>query len=116
MENETKISASEFLSRLPAEDGGAAAPLPIRHRDRATFIFDEDGKHIATEGTGTWTWATGMSVRDQFAAAALTGMLATMNAATNTRPSAAFAGDAYDYADAMLAERAKPRKPEMTKE
>lgn len=47
----------------------------------------------------------GMSLRDYFAAKALAGILADPNSATVTTERVAIA--AYDYADAMLAERAK---------
>lgn len=109
MNLEDKTPADEFIFRVPPEEGSSAASIPIRHHDRATFIFDENGKHIATEGTGSWVWAKGMSVRDQFAAAALTALLSN----PNRNPSLLiqdFASDAYCYADAMLAERMKPQQ------
>jgi hypothetical protein len=54
------------------------------------------------------TWGPGMSLRDYFAAAALTGQIADGTAKGPEIESRW----AYQYADAMLAERAKPRAEE----
>lgn len=49
----------------------------------------------------------GMTLRDYFAAAALTGLMAD---ATNSSPIPMNAETAYRHADAMLAERAKTKE------
>jgi hypothetical protein len=51
----------------------------------------------------------GMTLRDYFAAAALQGSLAQ---GPDHNPPSAWAYDAYKYADAMLAERAKTKEPQ----
>lgn len=51
----------------------------------------------------------GMSLRDFFAAHALTGMLASAPVADRSKPKhRGWAENAYLFADAMLAERSKP--------
>lgn len=75
-------------------DGGSAFPI------RAVFF--PDGR-IYEEG------ARGMTLRDYFAAKALQGQLAYSIEAASTYQGdhAEVAKQAYKYADAMLAERAK---------
>jgi hypothetical protein len=51
-----------------------------------------------------------MSLRDYFAAAALTGFCGNTDLDTREEKAAAFANDAYAFADAMLAERLKTKK------
>lgn len=70
-------------------DGGPAFPVPER----------ENGN-----GDTVWPIACGMSLRDYFAAQALSGVMADPNGWNRPANTAA---NAYDYADAMLAERAK---------
>jgi hypothetical protein len=60
------------------------------------FVSDEDGTHQIVE--------TGLSIRDYFAAAALQGMLADLDMNGEPDPVAVIA---YNYADAMMAEREK---------
>ena len=84
-------------------DGGAAFPQSRQ--------FDANGNVISYESYG-------MSLRDYFAAAALQGILASVTRDhTATTPSATngfpidrrrYAATAFQYADAMLAERDKP--------
>jgi hypothetical protein len=51
----------------------------------------------------------GMTLRDQFAIAALSGIFGIWNGDTNgNKPFPILAGAAYAMADAMLAERSKP--------
>jgi hypothetical protein len=54
------------------------------------------------EGYATKTIWHGISARDYFAAAAMTGMLSTCNGEASAR---LVASGAYEYADAMLAAR-----------
>lgn len=71
------------------DDGGPAFPVAEDHK-------------IASE----FTWTQGLSIRDYFAAAALRGLL---NNESIPKDAAAFAVDAYRFADAMLeARKAKP--------
>jgi len=58
-----------------------------------------------TLGEYSTTGHAGMSLRDYFAAAALTGILAYIARTTNDMR--LFAADSYFIADAMLAERSK---------
>jgi hypothetical protein len=51
-------------------------------------------------------WQKGMSLRDWFAGQALTGIISNPNN-MRTETFGTFARDAYIFADAMLAERAK---------
>lgn len=64
-----------------------------------------DGGPAHPVTAGHEVYATGLSVRDYFAAAALTGLLAS---GPLPRTHDEIAADAHKYADAMLAERAKP--------
>lgn len=73
------------------DDGGPAFPRNTR-------------KYQTHEGWKFDPAQSGMSLRDYFAAAALQGMLADHE--TNPTPERA-ASLAYEFADAMLAERAK---------
>ena len=75
-------------------DGGSAFPVPP-----STMITYSDGDRelkIATPG---------MTLRDYFAAAALTGLLAD---SSGNASMIAYVDGAYKFADLMLAERAKP--------
>lgn len=74
-------------------DGGPA--FPTYHHD----ILPEIGPHVRET-------LSGMTLRDYFAAAALQGMLAYYHGYGSFYA----AGTAYQYADAMLAERAKTNK------
>jgi len=67
--------------------------------------YDKSGPAFPIEDLGY----KGMTLRDYFAAQALSGMLA--DPATDVLPWAALAGDAYKVADAMLAERERKRTP-----
>lgn len=71
-------------------DGGFAFPL-----------------HVADGSDGFWS--NGMSLRDWFAGQALAGLLA--RGVDAGIPWGVLAEGAYRIADAMLAERAKERKP-----
>lgn len=75
------------------DDGGPAFPVAEDHK-------------IASE----FPWTQGISMRDYFAAAALTGMMANPNRKNNSSALATMhATEAYEFADAMLAARkAKP--------
>ncbi len=69
----------------------------------SAFPYKED------DGAGGYTDHFGMTLRDYFAAAALTGHLAYSpegTVATNLKPEVA-AADAYKFADAMIAARDK---------
>jgi hypothetical protein len=68
------------------KDGGPAFPVTTEH--------------------GSVFPLPGMTLRDYFAAAALQGMLADSQC---NGPVEGYANDAYQYADAMLAERAKTK-------
>lgn len=71
-------------------DGGAAFPVP------------PDRTNVVEGGNIHWSYAhPGMTLRDYFAAAALQGMLAYYHGYGSFYA----AGSAYQYADAMLAER-----------
>jgi hypothetical protein len=77
-------------------DGGSAFPVASAHGYGEHGAWSQDG-------------AAGMTLRDYFAAAALNGMLARQRrevlppGITTTKD----VSDAYEWADAMLAERAK---------
>lgn len=53
----------------------------------------------------------GMSLRDYFAGQALAGFLASFGGHTDAPPGEPAARRAFQYADAMLAERAKAEQP-----
>ena len=72
----------------PIDDGGPAFPHEYKY------------------GDGTAGRADGMSLRDYFAAAAMTGSCANPSSINWTMDE--IVGDSYAYADAMLAERSKP--------
>ena len=74
-------------------DGGTAFPQSRQ--------FDVNGNVISYESYG-------MSLRDYFAAAALQGILSSYSNADHINTSRASAKEAYERADAMLAERDKP--------
>lgn len=85
------------------KDGGPAFSFPF---------MEEDSAH----GPGGWTAHTGMSLRDYFAAVALTGLLSNEFAVSEIQKAARQTGDtypeyaahiAYNVADAML----EARKP-----
>ena len=74
-------------------DGGPAFPRPA--------VNDKMG----------WLGAQqGMTLRDYFAAAALTGILASYANEQHVADSESCAKEAYERADSMLAERAKEQK------
>lgn len=77
-----------------ADDGGPAFP------------------HVMCQehGGGSWTTKPGLSLRDYFAAAALTGYLAWSPPSGGQTEPARAAEKAYLYADAMLAARAAEAK------
>lgn len=77
-------------------DGGAAFPVPP---ERINAFPD---------GQTNWAYAhPGMTLRDYFAAKALQGLSANPNYESLVQDAARFA---YAQADAMLAERAKPKE------
>ena len=76
--------------RAPETDGGDAFP---------NAGFDTD--------SAFWSPSTGMSLRDYFAAAALTGMAASFRSVDATAADIAF--DAYVLADAMLRKRGRAK-------
>ena len=81
------------MSTIP-NDGGAAFPVPPVHLN-------------VWNGDPHWSFPyTGMTLRDYFAAAALQGMLAYYHGYGSFYA----AGSAYQYADAMLAERIKTKE------
>lgn len=75
------------------DDGGPAFPVGVR-----VVHQDSKGGHVVHEA------APGMTLRDYFAAKALQGMMAPE---TFDSRFSDFAAVAYDFADAMLKERAK---------
>lgn len=77
--------------KIPRDDGGPAFPQP---GDKF-----EDGDRVAR----SWD-QPGMKLRDYFAGQALAGLLACPR---TSGEDTAFAKDAYEYADAMIAERSK---------
>lgn len=80
----------------PIYDGGAAFPRPA----------SEDRQHgDQPDGNQTVCEQEGMSIRDYFAAQALTGLIAA-NAGRQVLPQSEVAAElAYGYADAMLRHR-----------
>ena len=54
---------------------------------------------------------TGMTLRDYFAGQALAGVLANQESTSLDGTPEEFAADAYSFADAMLAERARTEPP-----
>ena len=68
-------------------DGGPAFPMVLEH------------------GDGAYTQVFGMSLRDYFAAAALTGILASYSNEQHINSAAVSAKEAYQRADAMIAAR-----------
>jgi hypothetical protein len=78
-------------------DGGPAFPRPISE-DRSSGDLPDGNRMVREQG--------GMSLRDYFAAAALTGILAQTPKADHASE---FARQAYVCADAMLSEREKDR-------
>jgi hypothetical protein len=63
--------------------------------------IDDGGNAFVYDGFGR----NGMSLRDYFAASALTGLMANNELLPNSIDAAC--GEAYSYADAMLKERSK---------
>jgi hypothetical protein len=79
------------MSTTP-NDGGPAFPVPPA---------------VCSGPNNNWSYASdGLSLRDYFASAALQGIIADPRA---SGPFEALANDAYQCADAMLAERAKTK-------
>jgi hypothetical protein len=79
-------------------DGGAAFPVPPDRIDRFP------------DGDVRWTCAhPGMTLRDYFAAAALSGLLANSSWELGWRETSQHA---YECADEMLAERTKTKEPQ----
>ena len=79
------------MSTTP-KDGGPAFPVPAP---------------VCSGPNNSWEYPSdGMTLRDYFAAAALQGILASPDT-VGSQPS--IAGYAYQYADTMLAERAKTK-------
>lgn len=85
-------------------DGGPAFPEP--------GVWDGDRNQV--NPVGAYYDAGGMSLRDYFAAAALTGLFAAQikphelsAAEKEMTPAQVFAWRAYAFADGMIAERAK---------
>ena len=79
------------------DDGGSCTPDMVSHRPQPDGAVIED--RITMDG--------GVKLRDYFAAAALTGLLAD-NTSSGSR--ADFAKYSYEYADAMLAARKEESK------
>ena len=75
------------------KDGGPAFPTHKQHWVSADGLSG-----------GAISGSTGLSLRDYFAAAALTGLLANQNRSAVVEN---FATGAYIYADAMLATRSR---------
>ena len=76
------------------DNGGSAFPLPA----------------VFNEGLGVHIQEYGMTIRDYFAGNAMQAMIANMNTESGHRSIVGvekFAKYAYEYADAMLAERDK---------
>lgn len=92
---------------MSKENGGPAFPVTKSYEEK---YCDEAGyarTRIVTGLTG------GMTLRDYFAAKAMQGMLANTDATDETLHRQGFlfpilAANAYELADAMLAERSKP--------
>lgn len=84
-------------------DGGPAFPVE--------GIFTSDGAFRQGIQTGNCAgWASGLSIRDYFAAKAMQGALSGHHAHAGHEdywPPVGVASYAYEMADAMLAERAK---------
>ncbi len=92
------------------DDGGPAYPIQELTVYRGTVSFGTAKDHGPEEpdedGYTPPPYRNGMSIRDKFAAAALTGVLASETNATYKE----FAESSYKCADAMLAERRKRRE------
>jgi len=72
------------------------------------FPVLNDGHHMLANMDAGQRLAEGMSLRDYFAAKALPGVItAIMSSECHNWKAADFATEAYELADAMLAERAK---------
>lgn len=82
---------------MSARDGGAAFPRPMSE-DRTNGDLPDGNDMIPDQ--------TGISARDYFAAAAVGGLLTSGTGRTNAGD---VARNAYQLADAMLAERDKPK-------
>jgi hypothetical protein len=88
------------------DNGGSAFPVPTEPARSERYVDPILG------GCGTWIPAIpaqpGMTLRDYFAAQALTGYIAAFSGPHCNFPAAdAAATRAYKYADAMIAERNK---------
>lgn len=84
---------------MSKNDGGPAFPVEVTQY--------ADGSYAGAQTAPRAEWCTGVSIRDYFAAAALTGLanIGNVDLAPHTPP--ILARDAYTLADAMLAERSK---------
>lgn len=89
------MDGTDHFVMRPAIDGGPARPVE-------GGIYD--GEFHGMQTSSAHAWAAGMSIRDEFAKAALQGLLSCPDTSGSKD---AFAKDAYAYADAML----RARKP-----